>query len=51
MTIAYDNTKVQEKPIRWDMRGIFILSTWLGIAGVISSFTIFYIVMIYLVYI
>ncbi len=48
MTIAYDNTKVQEKPVRWDMRGIFILSTWLGIAGVISSFTIFYIVMIYL---
>ncbi len=48
MTIAYDNTKVQEKPVRWDMKGIFVLSSWLGIAGVISSFTIFYIVMIYL---
>jgi len=48
MTIAYDNTKVQDKPVRWDMKGVFVLSTWLGIAGVISSFTIFYIVMIYL---
>ena len=48
MSIAYDNTKIQEKPVRWDMKGIFILSSWLGIAGVLSSFAIFYIVMIYL---
>jgi len=48
MTIAYDNTKVEEKPVRWDMKIIFVLSSWLGIAGVLSSFTIFYIVMIYL---
>lgn len=48
MTIAYDNTKVEKKPVRWDMRGVFILSTWLGVAGVLSSFTIFYITMIYL---
>ncbi len=48
MTIAYDNTKVQEKPVRWDMKEMFVLSTWLGIAGVLSSFTIFYITMVYL---
>lgn len=48
MAIAYDNTKVEEKPVRWDMKNVFILSTWLGIAGVLSSFAIFYIVMIYL---
>jgi H+-transporting ATPase len=48
MAIAYDNTKVQEKPVRWDMKIVFILSSWLGIAGVMSSFSLFYIVMIYL---
>ena len=48
MTIAYDNTKVEAKPVRWDMKSVFVLSSWLGIAGVLSSFTIFYIVMIYL---
>ena len=48
MTIAYDNTKVREQPVRWDMKEMFVLSTWLGVAGVLSSFTIFYITMVYL---
>jgi H+-transporting ATPase len=48
MAIAYDNTKVRKKPVRWKMKDIFVLSSWLGVAGVLSSFTIFYIVMIYL---
>ena len=43
MTIAYDNTKVRENPVRWDMKEIFVLSSWLGIAGVISSFMLFWI--------
>ncbi len=43
MTIAYDNTKVREKPVRWDMKEIFVLSSWLGIAGVLSSFMLFWI--------
>ncbi len=47
MTIAYDHTRVREKPVRWNMKSIFVLSSWLGIAGVISSFTLFYIVMVY----
>jgi len=48
MTIAYDNTKIESKPVRWDMKSVFVLSTWLGIAGVLSSFLIFYITMVYL---
>ena len=48
MAIAYDNTKVEDKPVRWDMKKIFTLSSWLGIAGVLSSFTLFYISMVYL---
>lgn len=50
MTIAYDNTKVREKPVRWDMKSIYVLSSWLGVAGVISSFMLFYIVIIYLIF-
>ncbi len=48
MTIAYDNTKINDKPVRWNMKSVFVLSSWLGIAGVLSSFTLFYIVMVYL---
>jgi len=48
MTIAYDNTKEREKPVRWNMQSIYVLSSWLGVAGLFSSFTLFYIVMIYL---
>ncbi len=43
MTIAYDNTKVRKAPVRWDMKEVFVLSSWLGIAGVLSSFTLFWI--------
>ncbi len=43
MTIAYDNTKVREQPVRWDMKEVFVLASWLGIAGVLSSFTLFWI--------
>ncbi len=48
MAIAYDHTKVREKPVRWDMKSVFVLSSWLGIAGVLGSFTLFYIVMVFL---
>ena len=43
MTIAYDHTKIREKPVRWDMKEIFVLATWLGLAGVLSSFLLFWI--------
>jgi len=45
MTIAYDNTKVDKKPVRWDMREMLTISTMLGVAGVISSFLLFFIFM------
>jgi len=48
LAIAYDNTKIRRKPVRWDMHEMLVLSSWLGIAGVISSFLIFYITMVYL---
>jgi H+-transporting ATPase len=43
MTIAYDNTKVFQKPVRWDMRKVLIIAAVLGIAGVFSSFLLFWI--------
>ena len=48
LAIAYDNTKIRKMPVRWDIHEMLILSSWLGIAGVVSSFLIFYIVMVYL---
>jgi len=42
LTIAYDNTKVQKKPVRWDMKEVLMLSSWLGVAGVLSSFLLFW---------
>ncbi|MFX1327864.1 MAG: plasma-membrane proton-efflux P-type ATPase [Promethearchaeota archaeon] len=41
MTIAFDNTRISKKPVRWRMHRILILSSVLGIAGVGFSFTIF----------
>ena len=48
LTIAYDNTKVRTKPVRWNMHEVLVMSSWLGIAGVLSSFLLFYVLMIYL---
>ncbi|GBE03734.1 calcium-transporting ATPase 1 [bacterium BMS3Abin09] len=43
LAIAYDNTKVNEKPVRWNMTEVMTISTVLGILGVVASFGIFYI--------
>ena len=43
LAIAYDNTKVRKAPVRWNMAELITVSTILGIAGVISSFLLFYI--------
>ncbi|HAM49909.1 MAG TPA: metal-transporting ATPase, partial [Nitrospiraceae bacterium] len=48
LAIAYDRTKVDDKPVRWNMREVLTVSTVLGIFGVISSFGIFYIAERYL---
>ncbi len=43
LAIAYDNTKVDKHPVRWNMPELLIISSVLGIAGVISTFLLFYI--------
>ncbi len=43
LAIAYDATKVDNKPVRWNMNEVLTISTILGISGVASSFGIFYI--------
>ncbi len=45
LAIAYDNTKIEQKPVRWDMKEMLVLSSWLGTAGVFSSFLLFWYVM------
>jgi H+-transporting ATPase len=41
ITIAYDNVKYSDVPEKWDMRRVLVISTFLGIIGVFSSFGIF----------
>ena len=43
MTIAYDNTWLDPKPVRWDMHRVLVLSTVLGIIGVVETFGILWI--------
>jgi H+-transporting ATPase len=42
LMIAYDNVRVAERPVRWDMHRVLTLSTVLGIMGVIASFLLFW---------
>jgi H+-transporting ATPase len=42
LAIAYDNTSVDAKPVRWNMPEILTVSSVLGISGVISSFLLFF---------
>ncbi|MGE0054738.1 MAG: plasma-membrane proton-efflux P-type ATPase [Hyphomicrobium sp.] len=42
MTIAYDNAATAKAPVKWDMRRVLILSTALGIVGVIETFLLFW---------
>jgi H+-transporting ATPase len=43
LAIAYDNTRVDENPVRWNMPEVLTVASVLGIAGVLSSFLLFYI--------
>jgi len=38
LTIGYDNTYLEPKPVRWDMRRVLTLATTLGLLGVIETF-------------
>jgi len=42
LAIAYDNTKVNDKPVRWNMNHLLTVSTVLGLTGVASSFMLFF---------
>jgi H+-transporting ATPase len=38
MTIAYDNTWLEPKPVRWNMRRVLTVATGLGLIGVAETF-------------
>jgi H+-transporting ATPase len=38
MTIAFDNTWLDPKPVRWDMHRVLMIATILGLVGVIQTF-------------
>lgn len=44
MTIAKDNTWLDPKPVRWNMRRVLTVSTLLGSLGVLASFGILFLV-------
>jgi H+-transporting ATPase len=48
MMIAYDNTIVAPRPVRWDMERVLTVSSVLGVMGVISAFVLFWIAEKYL---
>jgi len=41
MMIAYDNVKIHERPVRWNMREILSIATPLGTTGLFFSFGLF----------
>jgi len=41
LAIAYDNTRIQKNPVRWNMAELLTVASTLGVAGVISSFLLF----------
>jgi len=42
LAIAYDRTRVRRQPVRWNMSELLTMSSVLGVAGVISSFLLFF---------
>jgi len=41
MMIAYDNVRIQERPVRWNMREVLVVASLLGATGVFSSFFLY----------
>jgi H+-transporting ATPase len=41
MMIAYDNTIVAPRPVRWDMERVLTVSSVIGVLGVVASFSLF----------
>lgn len=42
LAIAYDNTRVDIKPVRWNLPEMLTISSILGITGVLASFLLFF---------
>ncbi|HUW50555.1 MAG TPA: plasma-membrane proton-efflux P-type ATPase [Sulfuricella sp.] len=42
LAIAYDNTRVDRKPVRWRMTELLTVASVLGTVGVVSSFLLFF---------
>jgi H+-transporting ATPase len=42
LAIAYDNTREDRRPVRWNMPEMLTVSSVLGISGVIASFLLFF---------
>lgn len=42
LAIAYDNTKVDTRPVRWKMQELLTVSSVLGTTGVISTFLLYF---------
>ena len=42
MTIAYDRTYLDPKPVRWNMHRVIVVSTVMGLTGVMGSFLMLY---------
>ncbi len=42
LAIAYDHTKIDRRPVRWNMPELLTVSSVLGVTGVIASFLLFF---------
>ena len=42
LAIAYDNTRISQKPVRWNLQTLLGISSLLGILGVVASFLLFF---------
>jgi H+-transporting ATPase len=42
LAIAYDNTRVDPRPVRWNMAELLTVSSVLGASGVLASFLLFF---------
>jgi H+-transporting ATPase len=42
LAIAYDRTRIERRPVRWNLYELTTLATVLGVMGVIASFLLFY---------
>ncbi|HUZ60394.1 MAG TPA: plasma-membrane proton-efflux P-type ATPase [Hanamia sp.] len=44
MMIAFDNAETSKTPVRWNMQEVMTVSSVLGVAGLVASFVLFFIV-------